>query len=174
MSKISGIERSSIFDAGQHGGARGRQIVVGTDADGQPIIERVPWIPYRLMVDANGHVRRLTLTNGASLRDVETDAYGLHQVAAKHAAGWIEFSRCPLSNPGTREQVPAKLRADPVCDMSKRPARECCKHVQAVIDARRQRHERIEADYARRYARGQHARDLSESSVIHKAPPQRE
>ena len=123
--------------------------VTAPTKSGMPILEKVPNGVYRFWVDGNGHIRRLNLTNGSSIRDWEQDPYALQQMAKKREAGWVEYNACPLSDPRSREFVPLKMRDDKVCSAPTN-LRECCKHVKAIIDKRMTRHKKAEAEKHRK------------------------
>jgi hypothetical protein len=135
---------------GGHGGLRDRvknaehhtqrtRRVMGPD--GVMVDERIPPIPFHLhMVDPAGHVVAVALANGFDVRTLRDNLYGQQLLNEKLVAGFLPIDECPVG-----------LGLVDGTDGCEGRQATPCRHLQPIIDARREATRAAQAKYAARF-----------------------
>lgn len=87
-----------------------------------------PSLPYRLMVNPAGRVRRVTTATSIHV-DPSNNNYGRQTIIDRRLKGWLYYDRCPLE-----EGAVANTGNEPACPG---PLKSPCAHLQEHIESRR-------------------------------------
>lgn len=90
--------KNYAWDAGRRHTPRVRQV---NDGRGGIASQKLPNMPYLMMVDPQGNICPVVLSNGAGNR-MENDPYRLEILAAKAGRGWVPMNRCPQNTQHAR------------------------------------------------------------------------
>ena len=102
--------------------------------DGSVRTEKLPTMFNKKMVDPNGHVVRVALSNGATIKGIGPhNTYGMLKLAEKRRKGFILYDRCPY---GPNGDLAATEHSEKPCK-GKFSEEKCCPHVQQIIETRR-------------------------------------
>lgn len=110
-------------------------------SDGEVINERVPGAPSIKIVNLQGNVGRLSLTNGIGNRNRDDD-YGAKVTRIKLQRGVLLYGRCPQTVTESRDWLPEQLRDRSPCKVaadgeSRIDEMHACACVEEMIQRRR-------------------------------------
>ena len=120
------LEKSHGFDAGSNPPLK-RKV---RDHDGSIVIEKATHMPAIHVVDNDGNMRPIPLTNGSGNKD-SRDQAGQIRVRRLEQAGCFVVHECPLHRPDMIRHVDEDLRDAP-CKVGDFGHRKMCRHVEAM------------------------------------------
>jgi hypothetical protein len=132
-------------------------------ADGTPVTEKLPAPPFKTFLDKEGNVRRITMSNGAAIRDPNRYA-GQRKTAIMINSGCVPYYQCPMHRPETIRWVPEDLRKEPCTADVLGEEHGPCVHVSEMEKRRRlANQERTRADEERYKTWDQRRYELAET-----------
>lgn len=117
--------------------------------DGTEVVEKLSPLGLKMkVVDANGVVASLALSNGGMIRTMQQSPYGVLKLAEKQKKGFIAYKDCPV-----RLGAMAMPKSWKPCDGGTDD--QCCEHMTALIEARKAAAGKRSAEFAEKFKSGQ-------------------